>query len=1068
MADNLLKRLRYLATFMSAHPLPAWLTPPYASGLTPRERLLARLDSASPVVWLHAPAGSGKTALVSDWFRRSARPGIWYEAEASGRDPAGLFRVLSTALGDEPALPTFSAERQAGLERFSRLFFRELYARMPPDCVLVIDNCETIQEEPAFAVILGAAVQERLADTRILVTSRLAPPGECARMRLQGVMELIEADELALQRDEARDIARLHASGSAPDEAAIDALWQRSRGWLAGFLLLLQGRAHEANAGVPGDAPPLLGAYLHHEVLASIGATDLEQLLDVAVLPWSTAEMATELTGNDACARSLEELAERHMLVSRHQAAEPSPVYEIHPLLRDYLQARAREILPAERLAALHAKAGQLLLQAGDRETGIRLLLDAQAWDAAVPVLLDLAPELAMTGRFQTLHGWLEAFPPAVMAGQPWLAYWQAVCLLPVNPLAAREQLARCQTAFMEAGDLPGALSAWISLMESVWLAWDDCHLLDPWLDTMPLSPSSRVWQALPPQLTDRASTYALLGLLLRRPGDPAVRSWSGRLHDALSAGSEPDRQLRLAYPLMIEALWFSGDRAAARRLAGCYLPLIRDKGTDPLLRLMWKAAEAGLHFWCDDGPEDCIACVETGLELARESGIPSQDLQLISLAVYAALAHGQADTARGWLDRMARTVRMSRVLDVSLHHFLLAWEAHTRGDTKTALAHALEAERLGVKGGWVHAIVSNRIGVAQAAFAAGNRRLAARMLSSASRLAKTTGSTLYLTQVQLTAARHALEAGHRRYGLSLLARGMAEAARLNLRSLLFWTPAETARLCREALLAGVETDYVRDLITGRGLQLAAPPVELRDWPWDLTLETLGGLRVTRAGEPVETLGARSREMLMAVVAEGGEIAHEQLMDLLWPDAEGDAARRSFDTTLHRLRGQLGCADILRLRSGRLTLNPARCWLDVAAFRRHLDLAAAGGSDRQRLEHWLAAHALYRGPLLDGETVPGLATARRRLERAYVDAVVHGAAMLGRLGRDPEAERLCEEAIERAPGAEILYRWLFDRYSAQGRRHEAAGILERCREALETLGSHLSDSFRMVDARRLR
>ncbi|AHF00218.1 BTAD domain-containing putative transcriptional regulator [Thioalkalivibrio paradoxus] len=1030
---------------MTDNPRPAWLAPPFSTGLAPRASLLARLDGDVPLIWLHGPAGAGKTALVSDWFRRSGRQGIWYEAEPGGRDPAGLFRILGTAFDDPSALPSFSAERQADLERFSRIFFREFYTRLPKNCAVVLDNCETIQEETSFGVILKAAVQERPLGARILVTSRLPPPGALARMRVHGLMHVIEGDELALQRDEALAIARLHDPEGALEDALIDELWQRSRGWMAGFLLLVQQRVRHPEVDAGEGTVPLLADYLHHEVLAPIDKIGLEQLLEVAVLPWTTAVMATALSGSTAPARVLDELARRHMLVSRREGDQALPIYEVHPLLREHLLARADAAFPANRLAALRAKGGRLLVEAGDRDTGLQLLIAAQDWEEAIPLLLDLAPQLAMTGRFPTLRAWLEALPQALFTDRPWLRYWQAVCLLPVDPVASRELLAGCQTSFTQGGDATGALSAWVALMESVWLAWDDCHVFDPWLDTMPLSPADRAWQSLPPPLTDRAATYALLGLLLRRPGDPAVEAWSRRLQDELTTGSPPNRLLRLAYPLMIEALWFSGDHAAARRLADRFLPLITSGHADPLLHLMWKAAEAGLYYWREDRSGPCVQCVEEGLALAREYGIPSQNLQLSSLAVYAALADGQADTARLWLDRMAQSVHMSRALDVSLHHFLLGWEAHTRDDRQAALVHVQEAERLAVGSGWVHAIVTNRMGVAQVAFAAGERRLAARMLSSASRLAKTTGSTLYLAQVQLTAARHALESGHRRRGVSLLAAGMTEAARLNLHKLLCWTPAETARLCREALLANIEPTYVRDWITARGLALPDPPVEIRDWPWGLSIEALGELRVFRGHDPVESLSGRSREILVAVVAAGGEIAHETLMDRLWPDSDGDAARRSFDTALHRLRGQLGCPDALRLKNGRLSLNRERCWLDTSAFRRRLELAAQG-DPRERVEHWLAAHALYRGPLLQGETTPGLHSARRSLERRYVEAFLEGAAMLGALGRDSEAEQRCEEVLERAPDAELLYRSLFDRYAAQGRHGEAAGIHARCRE----------------------
>ena len=58
----------------------------------------------------------------------------------------------------------------------------------------------------------------------------------------------------------------------------------------------------------------------------------------------------------------------------------------------------------------------------------------------------------------------------------------------------------------------------------------------------------------------------------------------------------------------------------------------------------------------------------------------------------------------------------------------------------------------------------------------------------------------------------------------------------------------------------------------------------------------------------------------------------DALADALWPHVDADYAHKSFTATLHRLRRILGEDDALRLRDGRLSLNPALFWLDSWAL----------------------------------------------------------------------------------------------------------------------------------------
>lgn len=67
----------------------ARLAPPRLAAPLPRERLFARVDTClrAPVVWVHASAGFGKSALVSTYLEQRKRPCLWYQVEERDNDP---------------------------------------------------------------------------------------------------------------------------------------------------------------------------------------------------------------------------------------------------------------------------------------------------------------------------------------------------------------------------------------------------------------------------------------------------------------------------------------------------------------------------------------------------------------------------------------------------------------------------------------------------------------------------------------------------------------------------------------------------------------------------------------------------------------------------------------------------------------------------------------------------------------------------------------------------------------------------------------------------------------------
>ena len=79
----------------------------------------------------------------------------------------------------------------------------------------------------------------------------------------------------------------------------------------------------------------------------------------------------------------------------------------------------------------------------------------------------------------------------------------------------------------------------------------------------------------------------------------------------------------------------------------------------------------------------------------------------------------------------------------------------------------------------------------------------------------------------------------------------------------------------------------------------------------------------------------RPLALLKALIALGGrEVRQEAIEDILWPEAEGDAARFAFKTTLGRLRRLMGGENVIELKDRKLTLARSRIWLDTTALEK--------------------------------------------------------------------------------------------------------------------------------------
>jgi predicted ATPase/DNA-binding SARP family transcriptional activator len=227
------------------------------------------------------------------------------------------------------------------------------------------------------------------------------------------------------------------------------------------------------------------------------------------------------------------------------------------------------------------------------------------------------------------------------------------------------------------------------------------------------------------------------------------------------------------------------------------------------------------------------------------------------------------------------------------------------------------------------------------------------------------------------------------------------------------------------------------------------------------TAETVGAtLRIALLGPPTLTWGdqplaitrRQARALLYRIAATSHPVPREQLAYLLWPDSSEATARRNLTVLLTQIRQALPQLDLLLTLDDTISLNRTAVVTDTAILAKLIHEAAGAG----RLDRLAEALRQYRGPFLDGFSLPGSAEfdawasqERQVWERRYLDA-------LAVLVEGYAAARQYHAAIDAAQRflaidelAEDMHRRLIALYAAAGDRTTAVRQFERCVVALE-------------------
>lgn len=920
---------------------PASAGPPLASGILLRDKLLARLDAAAgQAVWLSGPAGYGKSSLAASFARSRQLPCVWLRLSTADADPAGFFAHLSAACGAR--LPVPQAEQLGNMGAFARRYFPALFTALPAPAVLVLDEAEAVAE--ALQAVLAEAVAALPPGVHLLVTSRSAPPAALARARIDGRLLVIEADALTLDHGE---IAALFAQRQhAATAEQIDDVHRRTLGWPAAVSLTLL-----AGGRLPTIDDALLRDYLLHEVWPGFDESTRQRLLLAAQLPYVSARIERVWPPLAGTVAMFERFAQRGLFVLTERGDEPRQV--LHPLIRDFLGRHAEETLPPAELAALQRDAARALADAGDVEAAVPALIAAGDLDRAAQGVLALAPRLIAQARLRTLGSWLAAIPAEWRARLPDLEYWLGLVWLMAKPAQARRHLLQASAGYAALGDDAGRLRTLANLAYLSFVDFAPDYPITRWLGE--LQEVTPRFDTLPSaEEKAQVAMTMVYALLVGEPAHPELPRWRERALDALHAPIGLQLRARVASVLGINLLW-SGLFEQIGAMHDLLSRPIEKQGLADYGQLVWGLVELDA-CWAQGRPADAPAVLRRLLATAQQCGIHALDTFHRLLANDAQLAAGQLDAAEALLAEARAAMLPTQLTEVWHAAFQAAWLALWRDDMPALLREAraaIDAARA------IRSPMCEAFGCIALALAQRRRGADADLQSTLETLreiAARSGSAMvdfHLHDLQAWLARRRGDAADEG---AALGRALGLLARHDLLYPALGTDPALAETAEAALAQGIEPAFVQRWIRGRGLPAPADGVA-PDWPHPLRLRVLGGFEVWIDGQRLTFEGKvqkRPLELLQALAVHGpAPVPVARLIDDLWPELDGDAARKAFEAALHRLRKLLGDhGRALRLEAGAVQVDTGLVGCDLWALRRLIDLPPAALQSRPVLAGW--------------------------------------------------------------------------------------------------------------------
>lgn len=413
--------------------------PPVAPDVVRREELHERLDAVlqRPLGLVVAPAGYGKTTLVSHWLEGCGRPGAWLSLDDADDDLETFLRYLLAAV--QKAAPEAGRETLELLERGDEPPIEALSRHLAHDLdeldglVIVLDDLHRIHSQPVLDLLDGVLAHPP-AGAHLVATSRRDLPLSLVRMR--ALDRLVEIRLGELRFEESVTAAFLdNAVGGRLDAAAVRKVHERTEGWPVALrlaALALRKHPHDSTEfldGLGGD-PLSVQQYLVTELMAQQAPAMQSRLRETSILGRFCAPLCDALAGAGAA----DELDGESFVSRLEESGLPCVALggrerrwlRYHHLFQGLLLDQLRALAAPEEISALRRRAAAWFEEQGLLEEAIGQLLESNDPSAAARLVARQRSWITEKEQWHRLDVWLRLFPARLIEESPELLMLQA------------------------------------------------------------------------------------------------------------------------------------------------------------------------------------------------------------------------------------------------------------------------------------------------------------------------------------------------------------------------------------------------------------------------------------------------------------------------------------------------------------------------------------------------------------------------------------------------------------------------------------------------------------------
>lgn len=405
-----------------------FFAPSPKDSLVVRKKLMERLDQGmeAKVTLVCAPAGFGKTSLVSSWKAQSTLDIAWLTLDERDNDPCRFLFYLANALqkidGEigASALPMLDIPYSVQTEGFLEVCINDI-AQLESRAVLVLDEFESVTDA-RINDILSFFISNLPPQLHLVIISRRELGFPVSRMRLNGELTEILTRDLRFSQDEIASFFKT----TLPIELQLDelqALCRRTEGWVAG--LQLAGLSLKVHTNISEFINSFAGKdfyvaeYLVGEVLGSQPDIIQEFILSISILDRFNASLCSAVSGQPDVGKTLDYLERENLFLIRQD--RQGHWFRFHTLFRDLLRDQLDKVAGEDEIRNLHKRAADWFAWRGLHGQALKHSTEAGELAIAADFVESSAMNMIGQGQFRELRELIESIPDAEYEQRPLL-----------------------------------------------------------------------------------------------------------------------------------------------------------------------------------------------------------------------------------------------------------------------------------------------------------------------------------------------------------------------------------------------------------------------------------------------------------------------------------------------------------------------------------------------------------------------------------------------------------------------------------------------------------------------